>query len=264
MNDSISHKERAGKGQQRYPRMFNRVERLVGCDTLERIKRAKVILFGLGGVGSWAAEALVRSGISRLTIVDADRVAESNINRQLPATADTIGLFKTDVMAERLNEINPDCEIEAINALYSADTSDNFRLEEYDYVIDAIDSLSDKAHLIIRSTSIKGVKLFSSMGAALKLDPTKIAVAEFWKVTGDPLAAALRRKFKKAHMMPRKKFKCVYSPELLCNQDVEDDTSGAMTFGKIAVNGAICHITAIFGFTLAGLVIEDICRKTDN
>lgn len=240
--------------------MFNRVERLTGSDGLERLHQARVILFGLGGVGSWTAEALVRSGIGHLTIVDADRVAVSNINRQLPATTLTVGEPKTEVMKRRLSEINPYCEITAVEGLYTDENADGFNLQDYDYVIDAIDSLSDKALLINRATSIKGVRLFSSMGAALKMDPTKISVAEFWKVTGCPLAAALRRKFKKSGNLPGRKFKCVYSPELLSNHKVADDTSGAMSFNKVAVNGAICHITAIFGMTLAGLVVEDIVK----
>lgn len=241
--------------------IFNRTERLVGHEGLEALGSARVILFGLGGVGSWCAEALVRSGVRHLAIVDADSVAVSNINRQLPALVSTVGRPKTEVMAERLAAINPEAEIRVVHGLYTAETAKEFRIEEYDYVIDAIDSLADKAHLILHATSLKGPVLVSSMGAALKLDPTKISVAEFWKVTGCPLAAALRRKFKKSGRMPRRKFKCVYSPELRTNHEVKDDNSGAMTFNKVVTNGAMCHITAIFGFMLAGLVVEDIVKN---
>lgn len=244
--------------------IFNRTERLVGRDGLEALGRAKVILFGLGGVGSWCAEALVRSGVRNLTIVDADNVAVSNINRQLPALVSTVGCPKTEVMAERLASINPEAEIRVVQGLYTEETASEFHIEDYDYVIDAIDSLADKAHLILHTTSLKGPKLMSSMGAALKLDPTKISVAEFWKVTGCPLAAALRRKFKKSGQMPRRKFKCVYSPELRSNHEVKNDESGALTFNKVVTNGAMCHITAIFGFMLAALVIEDIIEKADR
>lgn len=240
--------------------MFNRVERLTGSDGLGRLRQSRVILFGLGGVGSWTAEALVRSGVGHLTIVDADRVAVSNINRQLPATTLTVGESKTSVMKRRLQEINPYCQIKDVEGLYTAETAESFNLRDYDYVIDAIDSLSDKASLIRHATSLRGVRLFSSMGAALKMDPTRISVAEFWKVTGCPLAAALRRKFKKSGDLPKRKFKCVYSPELLSNHEATEDISGAMSFNKAAVNGALCHITAIFGMTLAGLVIEDIVK----
>lgn len=239
---------------------LNRVERLLGGDTLSKIQHAKIIIFGVGGVGSWTAEALVRSGVRCLTIVDADDVAESNINRQLMALHSTVNRPKVEVLKTRLLDIAPDAEIVAVKKLYNADTASEFELQDYDYVIDAIDSLSDKALLILNATAVR-TKLYSSMGAALKLDPQKIQVAEFWKVQGCPLAAALRHKFKRSGMMPRRKFKCVYSPELLANvADAPQDKSGAMSFNKVRINGALCHITGTFGFFMAGLVIEDICK----
>lgn len=237
---------------------LTRVERLIGRDNLTTLSEANIILFGVGGVGSWTAESLVRSGVRRLTIVDPDKVAASNINRQLMALHSTVGLPKVQVLKQRLLDIAPDAQITAIEDMYSADTAHKFNLANYSYVIDAIDSLADKALLILNTTAVR-TPLVSSMGAALKLDPTKLAVAEFWKVQGCPLAAALRRKFKHSGKMPRRKFKCVYSPELVANcPDTPDDTSGAMSFNKVRINGAICHITAIFGFTLAGLVIEGL------
>lgn len=240
--------------------IFNRTRRLVGTDAMRRLSESRVIVFGVGGVGSWTAESLVRSGIGHLTIVDADCVATSNINRQQPATVSTIGKPKVDVMREHLLDINPELDITAIQDMYTASTADNYNLSDYDYVVDAIDSLSDKALLILRATSAR-TRLFSSMGAALKMDPTRISVSEFWKVKGCPLAAALRQRFKRSGQMPRRKFRCVYSDELLPNLGDEDDTSGAMSFGKVRINGAMCHITAIFGFTLAGLVVQDILKR---
>lgn len=239
---------------------FNRVERLLGADAMSTIANARVIVFGVGGVGSWTAEALVRTGIGRLTIVDADRVAESNINRQLMATTSTVGRPKVDVLRERLLDINPECRIDAVDRQYTAETADDFVLTDYDYVVDAIDSLSDKALLI--ETATRGrVKLVSSMGAALKMDPTRIRVGEFRSVKGCRLAAALRRKFKQTGRWPSRKFQCVYSDELLENLGAREDGSGAKNYGKVAINGALCHITAIFGMTLAGLVIEGLLRK---
>lgn len=243
--------------------IFNRTERLLGAAALEAIRSARVIVFGIGGVGSWAAEALVRTGVGRLTIVDADNVSPTNINRQLLAMVDTVGEPKTEAMRRRLLSINPCAEITAVQSLYNKETSESFRLEEYDYIIDAIDSLTDKADLILAATRCRRPRLFSSMGAALKLDPTKISVAEFWKVEGCPLGAALRRRFKKAQTFPSRKFKCVYSPELLKNLGETSDNDPSMTFNKAAVNGSLCHITAIFGMTLAGLVIEDIVKKAE-
>lgn len=251
---------------------FNRTALLTGLDTFGTITRSKVIVFGVGGVGSWAAEALVRSGFADVTIVDADTVAASNINRQLPATSSTVGCVKVEVMKRRLLDINPEARIEAIHDFYTASTRDRYNLRDYDYIIDAIDSLSDKALLILNATramaetagSQRPVKFYSSMGAALKTDPSRIAVAEFWKVKGCPLAAALRHKFKKSETFPARKFKCVYSDELVRNHpDAAGivDGSGAMTYGKVAVNGALMHITAVFGMMLASLVIRDVMNR---
>lgn len=243
-----------------YSQAFNRTERLLGAEAMAALAGVKVIIFGVGGVGSWCAESLMRTGLRHLTLVDADIVAVSNINRQAMATSSTVGMPKAEAMAARLRDINPEAEITAIQGLYTADTAEAFDLDSYDYIIDAIDSLADKALLILNATSTRR-RFFSSMGAALKSDPTRIGVAEFWKVSGCPLAAALRRRFKKSGNMPRRKFKCVYSPELLENRPVADDTSGAMSFNKVAVNGALCQVTATFGLTLASLVVNDIFSR---
>lgn len=236
---------------------FHRVRRLVGEEAFDALAGKRCIVFGIGGVGGWTAEALVRSGVRDLTIVDADRFAESNINRQPFALSSTIGREKVEVARERLLDINPEAKITALCKRYDSSTAEDFDLESYDYVVDAIDSLKDKALLILNATSARRPKLFSSMGAALKMDPSRVSVAEFWKVKGCPLAAALRNKFKRSGQFPRKKFKAVYSDELLKNLGPDEDTSGAMTFGKAAVNGAMVHITALFGMTLASLVVRD-------
>ena len=242
--------------------IFKRSQLLLGDEVMERIAAAKVILFGVGGVGSWCAESLVRTGIRHLTIVDADCVATSNINRQLMATTETVGRAKVDVLKERLLTISPHAEINAIEGIFTEETANQFHLDEYDFIIDAIDSLSDKMLLIELACRTKA-KFFSSMGAALKLDPTKIQVAEFWKVKGDPLARALRNKFKHAKRFPAKKFQCVFSDELLTNQGL-DDGSETLLYNKVQTNGSIAHITAIFGFTLAGLVIKNCAQMTND
>jgi tRNA A37 threonylcarbamoyladenosine dehydratase len=172
--------------------IFRRNELLLGNEAMERIAQKRVIIFGVGGVGSWCAESLVRSGIHHLTIVDSDYVSMTNINRQLMATTKTVGLPKVEVLRERLLCINPSAEITALQEIFSEENASRFRLEDYDYIIDAIDSLKDKATLILLACKTKA-KLFSSMGAALKLDPTRIKVTEFWKVQGDPLARAIRK-----------------------------------------------------------------------
>jgi tRNA A37 threonylcarbamoyladenosine dehydratase len=211
----------------------------------------------VGGVGSWCAESLVRSGIHHLTIVDSDCVSITNINRQLMATTKTVGMPKVEVLKERLLSINPQAEITALQQIFSEESASKFCMEDYDYIIDAIDSLKDKAALILLACKTNA-KLFSSMGAALKLDPTRIKVTEFWKVQGDPLARAIRKKFKHYGQYPEKKFQVVYSDELLENLGCPpDDEEVPSTFNKPQTNGSLSHITAIFGFTLAGLVIQD-------
>lgn len=261
--------------------ILKRTELLLGSKLMEKIAESKVIIFGVGGVGSWCAESLIRSGINNLTIVDSDRICITNINRQLMATTETIGEVKVDSLKKRLLEINPKAEITAIQQIYNAETSESFHLESFDYIVDAIDSLESKVHLIRAATKTKA-KLFSSMGAALKMDPTKIQVAEFWKVKGCPLGAALRRKMKKGEK-PSKKFLCVYSEELLKNNGSNSScgTSNCLCpksengpgntelvnhewcSSKAQINGTLAHITAIFGFTLAGLIMQNISKSID-
>lgn len=233
--------------------IFSRSRLLFGDDGFEKLSRTKVIIFGVGGVGSWCAEALVRTGVSHLTIVDGDTVCPSNINRQLMALTSTVGKPKVEILKERLLDINPLSHIEAKQMLFNADSAESFHLDNYDYIIDAIDSLADKALLILMATRTSA-HFFSSMGAALKLDPEKIHITEFWKVQGCPLARALRQRFKKTGEYPAKKFKCVYSPELVSNKGTlpsPDDNSG-----KTRVNGSLMHITSIFGAMLASLVVR--------
>lgn len=261
--------------------LFNRAELLLGSDVMEAVVGTRAIVFGVGGVGSWCAECLVRSGVGKLTIVDSDRVCVTNINRQLMATTKTVGQVKVEVLKKRLLEINPDAEITALQKIYDQETADEFDLDQYDYIIDAIDSLKDKALLILRACQTRAV-FFSSMGAALKMDPTQIRVAEFWKVRGCPLGAALRKKFKHMKVKPAHKFRCVYSEELLenrgpnhvcgtaanmCPKVIDGPGDPALVnhewcSSKAQVNGSMAHITAIFGFTIAGLVLDDIYRKT--
>ena len=161
--------------------IFRRAELLLGDEVMSSIGQKRVIIFGVGGVGSWCAESLVRSGITHLTIVDSDRVCITNINRQLMATSKTVGQVKVEALKERLLSINPQAEITALQQIFTAETADSFDIGSYDYIIDAIDSLKDKTLLILMATQTQA-KFYSSMGAALKLDPTRIKTAEFWKV----------------------------------------------------------------------------------
>ena len=243
--------------------IFARTERLVGTEGLARLQDTRVILFGVGGVGGWCAEALIRSGIGHLTIVDPDLVDVTNVNRQLPATTRTIGQPKVEVLRERLLEINPSADIVALRERYDGGTlpSDrkenrNFDLESYDYIVDAIDSLADKMNLLLEASEAPGT-LFCSLGAACKTDPTKVRVAEFFSVRGCPLGAALRKKMRREGRLPAKPFLCVYDEEVLPNLGPAQDPGP----GKAVANGTLAPITGIFGFTLAGLVIQDILSR---
>ena len=259
--------------------IFQRTELLLGTEIMSQIAMKKIIIFGIGGVGSWCAESLIRSGIINLTIVDSDRICVTNINRQLHATTKTVGEVKTDALKKRLLEINPNARITDIQKIYNKETHDYFNLGQYDYIIDAIDSLSNKITLI-RNATRTDATFFSSMGASMKIDPTRIKVAEFWEVKGCPLGSIVRKKIRKGDL-PAKKFLCVYSEELLelkgswstCGTDKclcpkTKDAPGDPDLSdhewcsqKAVINGTVAHITAIYGFMLAGLVIQHIYNK---
>lgn len=217
---------------------FERVGGLLGADALRRIRAMRVAVVGVGGVGGWCAEALVRSGVGHLTIVDSDEVQPSNVNRQVMATAATLGRPKVDVLAERLREINPDAEIAPLRARYGEETADSFGLEGFDCVVDAIDDLAAKAHLVNSVTRMDRPFIVSSMGAARRTDPFQVRASEFWKVSGDGLARALRGRFRKSGIFPAKKFKCVWSGEAPRG------------------DGTLMQVTAAFGLALASLVLN--------
>lgn len=262
--------------------IFNRTERLVGPLNMQRLQEASVIIFGVGGVGSWCAESLVRSGIRRLTLVDSDCVCITNVNRQCMATTKTVGKVKVEALKARLLEINPKAHITTVQAIYSAETADSFNLEEYDYILDAIDSLKDKMDLMLRASELERPVLFSALGAALKISPMGVKVAPFADVRGCPLGSALRKKMRREKKWPAKPFICVYDEEVLpnlgnqtacgtqhcmCPKKTEGDPSLAgheWCSSKAVINGTLAHITGIFGFTLAGLVIQDILDKAPS
>lgn len=263
--------------------LFQRTQLLMGSGAMEKAQECKVIIFGIGGVGSWCAESLIRSGIRKLTIVDSDRVCITNVNRQLQATADTVGQVKVEALKTRLLQINPKAEINALQKIYSADNYEEFSLNSYDFIIDAIDSLENKLHLIRKATRTDATFL-CSMGAALRLDPTGVKVAEFWDVQSCPFARRIRKVIRRGEL-PAKKFLCVYSEEVLENKGASDVGCGTGTClcpkntnapgdselanhewcsSKAVINGSLSHTTAIFGFTLAGLVIQEIYLNTYN
>lgn len=224
-----------------------RSEALLGADAMQALHSQRVIIVGVGGVGSWCAECLIRTGLTHLTIVDGDTVQPSNLNRQLPATQATLGQPKVEALRQRLLAINPEAEIIARNEMVNNDWLQANSLESYDYIIDAIDSVNDKVDLLLYASRVRGAKIFSSMGAALRFDPTRVTTAELFSVKGDALAKAVRARMKRLYRYPNKKIRCVYSSEQA---------------QRCETRGSLMQVTAVFGCTLAALVTEELLRRT--
>lgn len=238
---------------------LQRTELLVKEEGIERLQNANILIVGLGGVGSFAAEFLVRSGIGNLTIVDGDTVDITNINRQLPALNSTIGKNKTDVVAERILDINPEINLKKINEFLEPERMEEILTQEkFDYVLDCIDSLSPKLALII-TCKRKKIKLISAMGAGGKTDPSKVMVRDISKTNNCFLAKQIRKKLKKEQI--HKGFRCVFSTE------IQDENSLKMTDGsnyKKSFYGTISYMPAIFGLYAAAEVIRFLLKKEQN
>ena len=238
---------------------LERTELLVKEEGIERLQSANILIVGLGGVGSFAAEFLVRSGIGNLTIVDGDTVDITNINRQLPALNSTIGKNKTDVVAKRILDINPEINLKKINEFLEPERMEEILTQEkFDYVLDCIDSLSPKLALII-TCKRKKIKLVSAMGAGGKTDPSKVMVRDISKTNNCFLAKQIRKKLKKEQI--HKGFRCVFSTE------IQDENSLKMTDGsnyKKSFYGTISYMPAIFGLYAAAEVIRFLLKKEQN
>ncbi len=238
---------------------LQRTELLIKEEGIERLQNANILIVGLGGVGSFAAEFLVRSGIGNLTIVDGDTVDITNINRQLPALNSTIGKNKTDVVAERILDINPKINLKKINEFLEPEQMEEILTQEkFDYVLDCIDSLSPKLALII-TCKRKKIKLVSAMGAGGKTDPSKVMVRDISKTNNCFLAKQIRKKLKKEQI--HKGFRCVFSTE------IQDENSLKMTDGsnyKKSFYGTISYMPAIFGLYAAAEVIRFLLKKEQN
>ncbi|MDR0624312.1 MAG: tRNA threonylcarbamoyladenosine dehydratase [Treponema sp.] len=258
--------------------LFQRLSLLTGTGVLEALAKSRVIVFGLGGVGSWCAEALVRSGIGRIDIVDSDRICVTNVNRQAQATSRTVGLSKAETLRERLLEINPRCSVTPWERVFSRETAGIFNIEGADYCVDAIDSLTHKLDLI-EYAAAAGVRLFSSMGMAQKLDPTRIKTAGLWDTRGCPLARLVRQGLRKRGFTGN--FTVVYSDERLPLHGEIPVSCGSAAGGaspclcpagkhgaggeasvewcstKKVINGSAVTVTAAAGMILASLVIRD-------
>lgn len=234
---------------------FTRTELLLGTEAMEKLSGARVAVFGVGGVGGHVVEALVRSGIGSLDLIDSDAVSESNINRQIIATRSTIGRSKVEVMRERILDINPECDVTIHECFYLPDTADRFDFSQYDYIVDAIDTVTAKIDLIVRATEM-GVPVISSMGAGNKLNPTAFEVADIYKTSVCPLAKVMRRELKKRGI---KHCKVVYSKEIavkpVMNEKLQEELEAS---GKRTLPGSVAFVPAVAGLILAGEVIKDI------
>ncbi|MBQ8413874.1 MAG: tRNA threonylcarbamoyladenosine dehydratase [Clostridia bacterium] len=229
----------------------SRTEMLLGSEGVEKLQSAVVAVFGVGGVGGYAAEALARAGVGRIELIDSDMVSLSNINRQIIATHDTVGMYKTEAMKQRILSINPDCQVVCHSVFFDESTKDSFDFTAYDYVIDAIDSLSAKIELIASAHSV-GTEIISAMGAGNKLDPTMFEVSDISKTTVCPLARAVRIALRKRGI---NHLKVVYSKEPpVIPPEVSDGV-------KRRVPGSVSFVPSVMGLILAGEVIKDIAEK---
>ncbi|EQF23776.1 thiF family protein [Clostridioides difficile CD160] len=224
---------------------------LVGDDGIEKLNNSNVIVFGVGGVGSFTVEALARAGVGNLTIVDFDDVDITNINRQIPALHSTVGKYKVDVMEERILDINPNINIKKIRSLYNKDTSDEILTERYDYVVDAIDMVSSKIHLI-ETCEKKGLKIISSMGMGNKLDPTKIVVTDIHKTSTCPLAKVMRKELRDRGI---KKLKVVYSTE----QPIE--LKKKVMNGRKVTPGSVSFVPSVGGLIIASVIVNELLEQ---
>ena len=244
------------------PSFLERLSILIGDENIEKLSCTKVLVFGAGGVGSWTAEALVRSGIGKIGVIDHDTVCATNINRQIEATTLTIGQPKASTLKKRLLEINPECDVTSYDELFCKENKDNFDIKNADYVIDAIDSVTHKLELI-ETTHASGVTLFSSMGMAFKLDPSKIKTASIWETDVCSLARIVRQGLRKRGF--KGDFTCVYSNEQRIENREQLTTKNEQIknceqTGK-RINGSIITVTASAGLMLASLVINDIIKN---
>lgn len=232
---------------------FSRSELLLGTDGLQKLANARVIVFGIGGVGSYTAEALARSGIGAIDLVDNDTVALTNINRQLIATHATVGQFKTDVMAARIHDINPNCAVTTHPCFFTRETADQFDFSSYSYIIDAVDTVSAKLALV-ECANAAGVPVISCMGAGNKLDPTRFEVADISKTSVCPLARVMRQELRKRGI---RKLKVVYSKEE-ARTPMETGSTEQANPGRRQIPGSVAFVPSVAGLILAGEVICDL------
>ncbi len=232
---------------------FSRTEMLIGTEALSKLKDSCVAVFGIGGVGGYAVEALARSGVGTIHVIDNDDVALTNLNRQIIATHKTLGMRKVDVAEERILSINPECIVVTHDVFYTPETAGQFDFFKFDYVIDAIDTVTGKIGLVMQAQAA-GTPIISSMGTGNKLDPTAFEVADIYKTSVCPLAKVMRRELKKREV---KKLKVVYSKELPLTSSCD---SGENTELRKTIPASISFVPPVAGLILAGEVIKDLIK----
>ena len=244
---------------------FSRTELLLGKEGMERLKNARVAVFGVGGVGGYVCEALVRSGVGSFDLIDDDKVCLTNLNRQIIATRSTVGKYKVDVMKERMLDINPDVQVETYKCFFLPGNADDFPFAEYDYVVDAVDTVTAKIELVMKCQSM-GVPIISSMGAGNKLDASAFQVADIYKTKMCPLAKVMRRELKKRGV---KKLKVVYSEEKP-TKPIEDMAISCRTHcicppgaahkctERRDIPGSVAFVPSVAGLIVAGEVVKDL------
>lgn len=246
---------------------FSRTELLFGREAMDKLQNSRVAVFGIGGVGGYVCEALVRSGVYHFDLIDDDQVCLTNLNRQIIATRKTVGQYKVDVMRERILEINPDADVSVHKCFFLPENADDFPFEEYDYVVDAVDTVTAKIELVMKAQE-KGVPIISSMGAGNKLDPSAFKVADIYKTRVDPLARVMRREMKKRGV---KKLKVVYSEEdpkrpiedmaVSCrNHCICPPGAQHKCTERRDIPGSTAFVPSVAGLIIAGEVIKDLIK----
>ncbi|CCZ03340.1 tRNA threonylcarbamoyladenosine dehydratase [Bovifimicola ammoniilytica] len=246
---------------------FSRTELLLGKDSMEKLKNSRVAVFGIGGVGGYVCEALVRSGVGAFDLIDDDKVCLTNLNRQIIATRKTVGKYKTEVMRDRILEINPQADVRLHQCFFLPENSDEFPFEEYDYVVDAVDTVTAKIELVMKAQAMN-VPIISSMGAGNKLDGSMFRVADIYKTKVCPLAKVMRRELKKRGV---KKLKVVYSEEMP-TRPIEDMAISCRSncicppgaahkcTERRDIPGSVAFVPSVAGLIIAGEVVKDLCR----
>lgn len=244
---------------------FSRTQLLLGEEGMEKLRSSRVAVFGVGGVGGYVVEGLVRSGVGALDIIDDDKVCLTNINRQIIATRKTVGKYKVDAAAERINDINPDCKVKTYQTFYLPDTADQFDFREYDYIVDAIDTVTGKLQLVMEAKRA-GTPIISSMGAGNKLDPTAFKVADIYETSICPLAKVMRRECRKRGI---DSLKVVYSEEKPI-RPIEDMSISCRTncicppgaqrkcTERRDIPGSTAFVPSVVGLIIAGEIVKDL------